>query len=563
VRPRAPVKHRSPYSDDEDDFSLARPHNIDFAPTATPDSDPSSRMSHERNSAAEAAYRSRIGSDFAAYQATFPQSHCAAAHANVTHSSPPDLQILIDSLPIADLARIHAYIMKTLWALRYLITLVLRECIPGDHDTSRIRQIFSDEASLDRHLARRIRATADAATILNSDSSAINPVSIALADPCLGPHALAILEECVPYDYDPTIPLAAQIAALDFSSTPAGLTFGGLAELLTLSDNIAKLPHSTLTSLDLRTCYKALAMTLVPHRQHSFRYRYRGVNLDWGEAVSDILTELRASGSTKISFQNFFRLVTLLDDYQGAFIDFANSYRAPQPKTHAIAALSTMQPPTSPDRPMCSAAPAPTAHANARADYDAYLRVSAILDQSNASSHARVAALHSRTAPSHPHARDSRPANNARGRGPPRQPQPSRAAAPAAHPAPPHRDRDAVKLKCKGHHCEKSYHPWYLACPSCGLANPSLTACINCPGEPLSVGTCNTCFAPFDPTNSRLASRATDASKLETIAHAARSGTMFTIMPPRFPHAPRPRVHALSIAPQADPSSSIPANVLE
>ena len=79
-----------------------------------------------------------------------------------------------------------------------------------------------------------------------------------------------LLAELVNFDYDPTLPLHAQIAALNFTASPAGLHFGGLELLLKLTVEVTKLPYATLHSLDMRACYKALAMKLVALRQHSF-----------------------------------------------------------------------------------------------------------------------------------------------------------------------------------------------------------------------------------------------------------------------------------------------------
>jgi len=55
--------------------------------------------------------------------------------------------------------------------------------------------------------------------------------------------------------------------------------------------------------------------------------RHIGANLDCSTAVSDVLEDLRNSGSRKISFINLPRLLTMLDDFNGASIDFANSFR--------------------------------------------------------------------------------------------------------------------------------------------------------------------------------------------------------------------------------------------
>ena len=133
----------------ESSFSLARPTHVEI------DDDTVPTLPTPRESAAHAAYRARVGSDFAVYQAAFLAAHCAtAAEANVTGSYPPDLQIAVDTLPIPDLIRVHFYIMKTLWSLRHLIALVHSECSAA-HNTTRLMKVFADEASLDHHCARR------------------------------------------------------------------------------------------------------------------------------------------------------------------------------------------------------------------------------------------------------------------------------------------------------------------------------------------------------------------------------------------------------------------------
>jgi hypothetical protein len=223
----------SPHSDDEEEddaeegiessFSLARPTHVEI------DDDTGPTLPTPRESAAHAAYRARAGSDLALYQAAFFHAHCAAADANVTGSSPPDLQIPVDALPIPDLIRVHSYVLKTLWSLRHLIALVQRECSAGAHNTTRLMQVFADEASLDHHCARRIREIAANAP---PHATTGNAVSIAIADPCLGPLALTLLSELVTYDYDPTSPLLAQIAALNFTASHTGLLFDGLEPLL-------------------------------------------------------------------------------------------------------------------------------------------------------------------------------------------------------------------------------------------------------------------------------------------------------------------------------------------
>ena len=289
---------KSPDSDDEDEdeadcgmdssFSLARPTHVEIDVDTVPT---------PRESAAHTAYRARAGRDIALYQAAFLNAHCAAAEANVTGSSPPDLQIAVDTLPIPDLIRVHSYVLKTLWSLRHLIALVQRECSAGAHNTTRLRQVFADEASLDHHCARRIRENAANASPHATDA---NPVSIAIADPRLGPLALTLLSELVTYDYDPTSPLLTQIAALNFTATSAGLLFDGIELLLKLTVDVSRLPYATLQALDMRTCYKALAMKLVALRQHSFICRFRGAELCWSTDIGKVLADLRDNGPTKI-----------------------------------------------------------------------------------------------------------------------------------------------------------------------------------------------------------------------------------------------------------------------
>ena len=135
----------------ESSFCLARPTHVEV------DVDTEPTLPTPVDSATDAAYRARVGSDYALYQAAFLHAHIAAAEANVTGSSPPDLAIAISTLPIPDLIRVHFYILKSLWALRYLIVFVQRECSAGTYNTKRLLQVFADEASLDHHLARRIR----------------------------------------------------------------------------------------------------------------------------------------------------------------------------------------------------------------------------------------------------------------------------------------------------------------------------------------------------------------------------------------------------------------------
>ena len=214
-KPTPSKQIKSPDSDDEgedsdncqeESFSLARPLNVEIEPDTDsgrrlPEPDTKISMDRDRAAASEAAYRSRIGSDLAMFRVAFPKARRAAARANVTGSVPPDILILLDNTPLSDLARIHGYSMKTLWSLRNLIAKVLQECSPCELDTSRLRQVFEDEASLDRHLARHITEEAESQ---DPQPHANNPVSIALADPRAGPRALALILEMVPYDYDPT-----------------------------------------------------------------------------------------------------------------------------------------------------------------------------------------------------------------------------------------------------------------------------------------------------------------------------------------------------------------------
>jgi hypothetical protein len=127
-----------------------------------------------------------------------------------------------------------------LWAVRYLIVLILRDCSPGDIDTSRIRTIFADEASLDRHIARRIREL----TSLREASPAkraspINAISIGIADASIAVNALAILLECISFDYDPTTNLSTRVSLCNFTISNDQLHLEGFDYVLQALDEIA------------------------------------------------------------------------------------------------------------------------------------------------------------------------------------------------------------------------------------------------------------------------------------------------------------------------------------
>jgi len=176
-------------------------------------------------------------------------SHAAAAEANMTGSAIFDIDAVSSALSIADLTRVSAYINSYMWAIRHFITHVLRECIPGSFDSSRIRTIFENEASFDRYCARCIReesASRDATADVK-----VNPNAIAFSDPRIGPRALTILLECLSYDFDPLQDLTTKISSCTFSVKNGNLSFDGLPQLLASTDAMAKLPAATIASLDL------------------------------------------------------------------------------------------------------------------------------------------------------------------------------------------------------------------------------------------------------------------------------------------------------------------------
>jgi len=550
----------------ESSFSMARPTHVEI------DVDTEPKLPTPPESAAHAAYRARAGSDIALYQAAFFNAHCAAADANVTGSSPPDLQIVVDTLPLPDLIRVHSYILKALWSLRHLIALVHRECSAGAYNTRRLMQVFADEASLDHHCARRIRENAANAPPRATND---NPVSLAIADPRLGPLALQLLTELVPYDYDPTSPLLAQIAALNFTATPAGLQFDGLEPLLKLTVEVSRLPHATLLALDMRTCYKALAQKLVALRQHSFICRFRGAELCWITDVGKILADLRDNGPNMIGYKNFECLVNTLDDYHAASIDFSNTYDEQSPPTPSIVAAIATTPAPVPTPAPVTARDEVSALRSQIADFEAYMRVSSSLPNALPTSRSprptHIAAYSTHPTPSHAskpnHAREHRsapprPQFAPTTRGPirphPAQTDPRHAATSLTAPR---RDFSSPKLKCLSPTCPIWFKSWWLTC-HCGHKNPNLSACLLCAGNPLSIDVCSSCSVSFTHTTSRPASDTLDSAQLAILSDAARHGETRRILPTRLRTTQHGHSQPLALAPQSHASSPAHVNAL-
>ena len=291
-RPRASLEH-SPYSDDENgeegsSFSLSRPqlvavdtNDATLIPTQPCIAlDPTAQRALDRHASSEAAIRIRIASDFAYIQSLTPLSHAATAETNITGSSVPDIDILCDTLTLTDLVRIHTHAVLNLWAMFYIMACVTHECSPSQFNTSRLRSICADVPSIDRHIARRIQDHAVVPhTLSASAQSPTNPAAIALAYPFLASNTLAIVAECVTFDYDPITPLAHAIQNLHFHTNTNGLVFDGLSTLLAATDSIAKLPRHTIATLNLRENYKSIILLLVPLRQYDFRCTHRQTSL--------------------------------------------------------------------------------------------------------------------------------------------------------------------------------------------------------------------------------------------------------------------------------------------
>jgi len=113
--------------------------------------------------------------------------------------------------------------MLSWWALCYIIAIVGHESSPSLTDTSRIRMIFADFASLYHYLAKMIKSRSAKAQTTTS----INPISVAIADPLLGYLALCILLDSTNYSYDPVSELSAAVAKLRFVVSNKRIIFGG------------------------------------------------------------------------------------------------------------------------------------------------------------------------------------------------------------------------------------------------------------------------------------------------------------------------------------------------
>ena len=536
---------------DGESFSPAR--QDDTTDTIVDDADAPATMDPILADANETAVRIHINSDIALAQASFPLSHAAAAEANVTGSCVPDSGIVCRHTKMPDLIRTHSYMMHGLWAVRYLIVLVLRDCSPGDFDTSRIRAIFADEASLDRHIARRIR---ELASLRESSptkrASPINAISIGIADASIAVNALAILLECITFDYDPTNNLNAKISLCNFTIANDQLHLEGLDGVLQALDEIAKLPPATLASLDFRSNFKGLALQLLPLRHFTFKYHYRNADLDWTTFVAENSNALRANGTLRVSLESFSDLCMSLDDFAGASTDFANSFRkTPTPTNTFVAACAPPTPPAN-DR----AALLARIDALEKAELKAKLARLAAYEKASASASHAVAAVQS-PKPSfpqtNPHQQQKHRATTQTGRGKAPSKVPLILAAqsdPAPRYAPPRRNFSAPKVACTDPACGIFKHAWWTNC-HCGAHAVDLVACRLCPGQPLSVGSCNYCFVTFTNESSRPLDIAEDSEKLKTLSHAARTGNMAKLLPTR---APRRSVNALTIA--ASPSTN-------
>jgi pimeloyl-ACP methyl ester carboxylesterase len=94
-----------------------------------------------------------MASDIAFIQSLTPLAHIAAAAANITGSSVPDTDILCTTVTLSDLVRLHTHAILNLWALFYIMACVLKECSPGQFNTTRLRSICADITTFDRYLA--------------------------------------------------------------------------------------------------------------------------------------------------------------------------------------------------------------------------------------------------------------------------------------------------------------------------------------------------------------------------------------------------------------------------
>jgi len=521
-------------------------------------------MTRDRLAASEVTCRSRIASAIAEFQAALFLSHAAAAEANMADSTIPDPDIICSHYPLSDLVNVYSYITYNTWALRHLITRVNIECAPGTVNTSRLRAIFADEASVDRHCARDIQRSAQ----LNDDSdlSAINPAALAIADCTIVVRAIATLLDNLPYNHDPTSAIGTSIAACNFTISNDSLALDGLNAVLIATDTVAKLPKATLSSLDMRACYSSIVDKVIPLRHFSLRIKMRGITMDWSSAISDIIMELHANGMLPIRIAEFSNLLALLDDFAGLAIDFANQFhKAPMPTNHFVASLEP-----APKQPLAAAALPPSASHDETtllrqriSDLEDTIRNQPLPRNTHAppppsrdidsrlahlESFVRVAAFnaprHEATPPrSTAPPRKYSDQRDTRGHGPPTQrttdPKPRYTA----------KDWNQPKLPCTdAPNCPLKHRPWWIAC-SCGAPAAGATVCLICPDNPVSIDKCNSCHITFNPSNSRAINHKLDSAKLGLIAQYARDGNMGELMP----WGPRPthRVQALALSPFA------------
>ena len=229
-------------------------------------------------------------------------------------------------------------------------------------------------------------------------------------------------------------------------------------------------------------------------------------------SIGDIYDELRSHGSDAISLDCFTTLTELLDDFDSAFTDFANTFRKRPPRaTPTVAALSPKLAP--PDELALLRAEVASLEA-------AQLRAQVAAFKASPQTRSPTHAPKSATAAPKP-----KPPYAGRGRG----------ASSAAQPASKAPATPQAKVPCTDPTCLIMHNCRWLAC-HCGAPSADLTVCLLCPAatNTFSIGTCNSCFTTFTPANSRP-------------AHA-RHGNMSKFMPPSFNNAPH-RVQALAIAP--------------
>jgi hypothetical protein len=242
-------------------------------------------------------------------------------------------------LPLPDLVRTHTYLMLSWWVLCYIIAIVCHESSRSLTDTSRIRMIFADFASLDHYLAKMIKTRSAKA----KSTATINPISVAIADPLLGSLALCILLDSTNYSYDPVSELSAAVSKLRFVVSNNRIIFGGLPLLNTALGRISQLPRSTRLALDLRAPFRSLILLIVPLCQTHFIYTRHDELLNWGTYASTTVHEHRTHGNRPITLETFSDLTEQLDTFDDAFTDHHNAYYVPDPTVSALAAAPNAQ----------------------------------------------------------------------------------------------------------------------------------------------------------------------------------------------------------------------------